>query len=106
MRLKRDLGWKEATSLGTGAMVGAGIFILSGVATGKAGPAVMLAFVIAAIREILLGLCYGELASRYPRAGGAYEYVSRTMGSFVGTLLGWWCLGALFRGSSVVSKGV
>lgn len=105
MSLKRDLGWKEATSLGTGAMVGAGIFILSGVATGKAGPAVMLAFVIAAILEILLGLCYAELASRYPRAGGAYEYVSQTMGSFVGTLIGWSYWGAWLAASSFVSQG-
>lgn len=105
MGLKRDLGWKEATSLGTGAMAGAGIFILSGVATGKAGPAVMLAFVIAAILEILLGLCYAELASRYPRAGGAYEYVSRTMGSFVGTLIGWSYWGAWLAASSFVSQG-
>lgn len=105
MNLKRDLGWKEATSLGTGAMVGAGIFILSGVATGKAGPAVMLAFIIAAILEILLGLCYAELASRYPRSGGAYEYVSQTMGSFVGTLIGWSYWGAWLAASSFVSQG-
>ncbi|EIJ81731.1 amino acid permease-associated region [Bacillus methanolicus PB1] len=105
MSLKRDLGWKEATSLGIGAMVGAGIFILSGVAAGKAGPAVMLAFVIAAILEILLGLCYAELASRYPRAGGAYEYVSQTMGSFVGTLIGWSYWGAWLAASSFVSQG-
>ncbi|MEK4175139.1 amino acid permease [Aeribacillus sp. FSL K6-2848] len=105
MNLKRDLGWKEATSLGTGAMVGAGIFILSGVAAGKAGPAVMLAFVIAAILEILLGLCYAELASRYPRAGGAYEYVRQTMGSFVGTLIGWSYWGAWLAASSFVSQG-
>lgn len=105
MGLKRDLGWKEATALGTGAMVGAGIFILSGVAAGKAGPAVMLAFVIAAILEILLGLCYAELASRYPKAGGAYEYVSQTMGSFIGTLIGWSYWGAWLTASSFVSQG-
>ncbi|MBY6270091.1 amino acid permease [Parageobacillus thermoglucosidasius] len=79
MNLKRDLGWKEATSLGTGAMVGAGILVLSGVAAGKACPAVMLAFVIAAILEILLGLCYAELASRYPRAGGAMKVNNRSI---------------------------
>lgn len=105
MNLKRELGWKEATSLGTGAMVGAGIFILSGVATGKAGPAVLLAFVIAAILEVLLGLCYAELASRYPKAGGSYEYVSRTMGSFVGTIIGWSYWGAWLAASSFVSQG-
>lgn len=105
MSLKRDLGWKETTSLGTGAMVGAGIFILSGVAAGKAGPAVILAFVIAAVLEIFLGLCYAELASRYPRAGGAYEYVRVTMGSFVGTLIGWSYWGAWLAASSFVSQG-
>lgn len=105
MNLKRDLGWKEATALGTGAMVGAGIFILSGVAAGKAGPAVMIAFVIAAILEIFLGLCYAELASRYPRAGGAYEYVSQTMGPFVGTVIGWSYWGAWLAASSFVSQG-
>ncbi|MDA7028425.1 amino acid permease [Bacillus sp. CLL-7-23] len=105
MSLKRDLGWKEATSLGTGAMVGAGIFILSGVAVGKAGPSVMVAFVIAAMLEILLGLCYAELACRYPRAGGAYEYVNVTMGPLIGTLIGWSYWGAWLAASSFVSKG-
>ncbi|MEK5322894.1 APC family permease [Aeribacillus sp. FSL M8-0254] len=105
MSLKRELGWKEATSLGTGAMVGAGIFILSGVAAGMAGPAVILSFVIAAVLEILLGLCYAELASRYPRAGGAYEYAHQTMGSFVGALIGWSYWGAWLAASSFVSKG-
>jgi len=105
LNLKRDLGWKEATALGIGAMVGAGIFILSGVAIGKAGTAVLLSFVIAAILEILLGFCYAELASRYPRAGGAYEYVSQTMGPFVGTLIGWSYWGAWLAASSFVSQG-
>ncbi|PLR76266.1 amino acid permease [Bacillus sp. V3-13] len=105
MKLKRELGWKEATSLGIGAMVGAGIFILSGVAAGKAGPAVMISFVVAAVLEILLGLCYAELASRYPRAGGAYVYVRETMGDFVGTIIGWAYWGAWLAASSFVSLG-
>ncbi|OEH94278.1 APC family permease [Bacillus solimangrovi] len=105
MALKRDLGLKEATSLGIGAMVGAGIFILSGVAIGEAGPAVMVAFGISAILLILLGLCYAELASIYPRSGGAYEYVSVTMGPLVGTLIGWSYWGAWLAASSFVSKG-
>lgn len=105
MNLKRDLGWKEGTSLGIGAMVGAGIFILSGVAAGEAGPAVMISFVIAAILELLLGLCYAELASRFPRAGGAYEYVRETMGDFAGTLIGWSYWGAWLAASSFVSLG-
>lgn len=105
MSLKRDLGWKEATALGTGAMVGAGIFVLSGVATGKAGPSVILSFVLASILEILLGLCYAELASRYPRAGGAYEFVTRSMGPFIGTIIGWSYWGAWLAASSFVSQG-
>src|SRR5699024_1877609 len=67
--------------------------------------AVLLAFVIAAILEVLLGLCYAELVSRYPKAGGSYEYVSRTMGSFVGTIIGWSYWGAWLAASSFVSQG-
>ena len=105
MQLQRTLGWKEATSLGIGAMVGAGIFVLSGVATSKAGPAVMVSFILASLLAILLGLCYGELASRYPRAGGAYEYARETMGGFIGTIVGWAYWGAWLAASSFVSQG-
>ncbi|KEF39350.1 gamma-aminobutyrate permease-like transporter [Schinkia azotoformans MEV2011] len=105
MQLQRTLGWKEATSLGIGAMVGAGIFVLSGVATGKAGPAVMVSFILASLLAILLGLCYGELASRYPRAGGSYEYARETMGDFIGTIVGWAYWGAWLAASSFVSQG-
>lgn len=105
MELQRTLGWKEATSLGVGAMVGAGIFVLSGVATGKAGPAVMISFILASLLAMLLGLCYAELASRYPRAGGSYEYVRETMGTFTGTIIGWAYWGAWLAASSFVSQG-
>ncbi|WP_198135410.1 amino acid permease [Alkaliphilus metalliredigens] len=54
-------GWKEATFLGIGAMVGAGIFVLSGVAASKAGPAVIVCFFLAATLAMLLGSCYAEL---------------------------------------------
>ncbi len=54
---------------------------------------------------MLLGLCYAELASRYPRAGGAYEYVSQTMGLFMGTIVGWSYWGAWLAASSFVSQG-
>ncbi|WP_425800623.1 APC family permease [Desulfitobacterium sp. Sab5] len=105
MKLDRTLGWKEATSLGIGAMIGAGIFVLSGVAAGKAGPAVIIAFILAALLAILLGLCYAELASRYPRAGGSYEYICETMGSLIGTIIGWAYFGAWLAASSFVSQG-
>ncbi len=105
MGLNRTLGWKESTALGIGAMVGAGIFVLSGVAAGKAGPAVMVAFLLAAILEILLGLCYAELASRYPTSGGSYEYVRENLGSLIGTVIGWAYWGAWLTASSFVSQG-
>ncbi|WP_017754080.1 APC family permease [Calidifontibacillus oryziterrae] len=105
MQLQRTLGWKEATSLGIGAMVGAGIFVLSGVATSKAGPAVIISFILASLLSILLGLCYAELASRYPKAGGSYEYVRETMGNFIGTVIGWAYWGAWLAASSFVSQG-
>lgn len=105
MKLNRNLGFKEATALGIGAMVGAGIFVLSGVAAGKAGPAVIVSFILAAILEILLGLCYAELASRYPKAVGSYEYVRVTMGPLIGTLIGWAYWGAWLAASSFVSQG-
>lgn len=105
MELTRRLGWKESTALGIGAMVGAGIFVLSGVAAGKAGPAVLISFILAALLEILLGLCYAELASRYPRAGGAYEFVRENLGSLAGTIIGWCYWGAWLAASGFVSKG-
>src|ERR1019366_10596069 len=89
MQLTRNLGLKEAITLGLGAMVGAGIFVLSGVAAGLAGPAVIVSFILAALLECLLGLCYAELASRYPQAGGSYIFVSKTIGPFWGTVAGW-----------------
>ncbi|EKN63754.1 amino acid permease-associated protein [Schinkia azotoformans LMG 9581] len=94
MELTRTLGIRASTSIGIGAMVGAGIFVLSGVAAGKAGPAVIVSFMLAAILEILLGLCYAELSSRYPRAGGSYEFVRETMGPLLGTVIGWAYWGA------------
>jgi APA family basic amino acid/polyamine antiporter/amino acid efflux transporter len=105
MELTRTLGIRASTSIGIGAMVGAGIFVLSGVAAGKAGPAVIVAFVLAAILEILLGLCYAELSSRYPRAGGSYEFVRETMGPLLGTVIGWAYWGAWLAASSFVAQG-
>lgn len=105
MELQRTLGIRAATSIGIGAMVGAGIFVLSGVAAGKAGPAVIVSFVIAAVLEILLGLCYAELSSKYPKAGGSYEFVRETMGPFFGTVIGWAYWGAWLAASSFVAQG-
>lgn len=105
MELKRSLGILSSTAIGIGAMVGAGIFVLSGVAAGKAGPAVIVSFVLAALLEILLGLCYAELSSKYPKAGGSYEFVRETMGPLFGTIIGWAYWGAWLAASSFVAQG-
>lgn len=81
-------------------MVGAGISVLSDVAVHKAGPAAIVSFIFSAFFAILLGRCYAELASRYPKAGGSYEYVRQTMGSFVGTIIDWAYWGAWLAASS------
>ena len=81
--LKRALGALNLTMLGIGAIIGAGIFVLTGLAAAlHAGPAVPLSFVVAAIACGLAGLCYAEMASTVPVAGSAYTYSYATMGEF------------------------
>src|SRR6185295_1211413 len=82
--LKRTLGALNLTMLGIGAIIGAGIFVLTGLAAAlHAGPAVPLSFVVAAVACGLAGLCYAEMASAVPVAGSAYTYSYATMGEFV-----------------------
>ena len=79
--LKRSLGPINLMSLGIGAIIGAGIFVLTGqVAADYAGPAIMLSFVAAGIAVALAGLCYAELASTMPVSGSAYTYAYGTLG--------------------------
>ena len=80
-RLKRVLGPIGLTSLGVGAIIGTGIFVLIGeVAREKAGPAVMLSFVVAGTACLFAALCYAEFASMVPVAGSAYTYAYATLG--------------------------
>ena len=88
--LKRTLGALNLTMLGIGAIIGAGIFVLTGLAAAlHAGPAVPLSFVVAAVACGLAGLCYAEMASAVPVAGSAYTYSYATMGEFVAWIIGW-----------------
>ena len=105
IELKRRWGISEACTLGIGAMVGAGIFVLSGTAIEAAGPAVLISFILAAGLQVMIGLCYAELASIYPKAGGAYYYTSELLGSFTGTIAGWAYWGAWLAASSFVAQG-
>jgi APA family basic amino acid/polyamine antiporter len=89
-KLKRVLGPVNLIALGIGAIIGAGLFSLTGVAAGEnAGPAVVLSFIIAAIGCGLAGLCYSELASMIPVSGSAYTYAQATMGELVAWIIGW-----------------
>lgn len=88
--LKRSLGPINLMSLGIGAIIGAGIFVLTGqVASANAGPAIMISFVVAGIACALAGLCYAELASVLPVSGSAYTYAYGTMGEVFAWIMGW-----------------
>src|ERR671911_2450089 len=88
--LHRALGALNLTMLGIGAIIGAGIFVLTGIAAAlHAGPGVVLSFVVAAVACGLAGLCYAEMASTVPVAGSAYTYSYATMGEFVAWIIGW-----------------
>lgn len=88
--LKRTLGPISLIALGIGAIIGAGLFSLTGIAAAEnAGPAVVLSFTIAAVGCAFAGMCYSELASIVPVAGSAYTYAYVTMGEFIAWLIGW-----------------
>mgnify|MGYP006180045265 FL=1 len=88
--LKRTLSNRSLVALGIGAIIGAGLFSLTGIAAADhAGPAVTLSFVLAAVGCAFAGLCYAEFASMIPVAGSAYTYSYATMGEFMAWIIGW-----------------
>jgi basic amino acid/polyamine antiporter, APA family len=89
-RLHRVLGPMQLTSLGVGAIIGTGIFVLTGVAAhDKTGPALMLSFVVAGAACFFAALCYSEFASMVPVAGSAYTYAYATLGELLAWIIGW-----------------
>ncbi|MCX6151480.1 MAG: amino acid permease [Ignavibacteriales bacterium] len=89
-RLRRILGPVALTSLGVGAIIGTGIFVLTGVAAhDKAGPAIILSFVVAGLACVFAALCYSEFASMVPIAGSAYTYAYATLGELFAWIIGW-----------------
>ena len=101
--LKRALTAKHLVLLGIGAIIGAGIFVLTGQAAAMhAGPAVVLSFVFAGIACAFAGLCYAEFASMLPVSGSAYSYSYATLGELVAWFIGWMLiLEYLFAASTV-----
>ncbi|HET6906273.1 MAG TPA: amino acid permease, partial [Rhodanobacteraceae bacterium] len=87
--LKRQLGPIQLTLLGIGAVIGTGIFVLTAEAAQKAGPAMMLSFVIAAVVCGLAALAYAELAAMVPVSGSAYTYTYGVMGELIAWIVGW-----------------
>jgi APA family basic amino acid/polyamine antiporter len=88
--LLRTLGPVSLVLLGIGAIIGAGLFSLTGIAAAKhAGPAVVLSFVVAAIGCVFAGMCYSEFATMIPIAGSAYTYAYATMGELLAWIIGW-----------------
>jgi basic amino acid/polyamine antiporter, APA family len=104
--LKRSLGPSSLVALGIGAVIGAGIFTLTGVAAATAsGPAIVLAFIGAAIGCGFAGLCYSEFASMIPVAGSAYTYAYATMGELLAWIIGWDLVLEYAVGAATVSIG-
>ena len=88
--LKKTLTSFNLVTLGIGAIIGAGLFSITGLAAANhAGPAVTLSFVIAALGCAFAGLCYAEFASMIPVAGSAYTYSYATLGEFMAWIIGW-----------------
>ncbi|NIR45469.1 MAG: amino acid permease [Gemmatimonadetes bacterium] len=85
----RDLGLFDATMIGVGAMIGAGIFVLTGIAAGESGPASLLAFALNGAVTLLTAFAYAELASAIPRAGGGYSFVRMAFPGALGFTSGW-----------------
>ncbi len=105
-RLRRVLGPASLTSLGVGAIIGTGIFVLTGVAAhDKTGPALMLSFVVAGVACVFAALCYAEFASMVPVAGSAYTYAYATLGELFAWIIGWDLVLEYAVGSATVAHG-
>ncbi|MGB6875942.1 MAG: amino acid permease [Candidatus Acidiferrales bacterium] len=104
--LRRSLGPINLITLGIGAIIGTGIFTLTGVAAAKyAGPAVVLSFVVAGIGCVFAGLCYAEFAAMIPIAGSAYTYGYATLGELVAWIIGWALVLEYAFGAATVAVG-
>ena len=104
--LKRALGVTNLITLGIGAIIGAGIFVLTGAAAAQyAGPAIVLSFVLAGIACAFAGLCYSEFASLIPIAGSAYTYGYATLGEVFAWIIGWDLILEYAFGAATVASG-
>src|SRR5919198_766121 len=104
--LKRALSATNLTMLGIGAIIGAGIFVLTGTAAAQySGPGVVLSFVLAGLGCLFAGLCYAEFAAMIPIAGSAYTYGYATLGELFAWIIGWDLILEYLFGASTVAVG-
>ena len=103
--LKRTLGPVSLTALGIGAIIGAGIFVLSGPGRALRGPGLMLSFVLSGLGCAFAGLCYAEFAALIPLAGSAYTYAYAALGEIFAWIIGWDLTLEYAMGASTVSSG-
>ncbi len=103
--LKRTLGVFQLTSLGVGAVIGAGIFVMSGLGASMAGPGLMLSFILSGTGCAFAALCYAEFAAMIPLAGSAYTYAYATLGELFAWIIGWDLTLEYAMGASTVSSG-
>lgn len=104
--LRRVLGPTNLITLGIGAIIGTGIFVITGTATAEhAGPAIILSFIFAAVGCVFAGLCYAEFASMIPVAGSAYTYGYATLGEIFAWIIGWDLVLEYAFGAATVASG-
>jgi len=104
--LKRALNAKNLVTLGIGAIIGTGIFVLTGTAAAvHAGPAIVLSFILSGLGCVFAGLCYSEFSSMIPIAGSAYTYSYATLGEFIAWIIGWDLILEYLFASSTVAVG-
>src|SRR5947207_11560576 len=105
-RLRRVLGPVQLSSLGIGAIIGAGIFVATGAAAHNvAGPSLMLSYVVAGVTCVFAALCYAEFASMVPVAGSAYTYAYATLGELFAWIIGWDLVLEYAVGAATVANG-
>ena len=104
--LKRVLGPGQLVTLGVGAIIGTGIFVLTGqAAAANAGPAIVLSMLLAGLTSVLAALCYSEFAATVPVAGSAYTYAYATLGEFIAWVIGWDLILEYGLGAATVAVG-
>lgn len=100
--LKREIGLFDATALGIGAIIGSGIFVVTGIVAGIAGPAMVLSIIIAGVIAVFSAMSVAELGSYLPKEGGTYAYAQKLISPFAGFIAGWiWIFSNIFVGAAV-----